>query len=82
MTRHDALVSAILELIDRCGVNMPLTSTMIVQALGPDTSVTMELLYEMESRGDIVRHEHAGSTIWIRPRHREAWEERTRSAKK
>jgi hypothetical protein len=82
MTRHDALVSAILELIDRCGVNTPLTSTMIVQALGPDMSVTMDLLYEMENQGDIARHEHAGSMIWIRPRHRAAWEERTRAAKK
>jgi hypothetical protein len=80
MTRHDALVSAILELIDRCGVNIPLTATMISQAIGVQWSRAIGLLCEIERQGDIARHEHAGSTIWIRPRHREQWEERTQSS--
>jgi hypothetical protein len=80
MTRHDALVSAILELIDRCGVNVPLTTEMIARTIGIDNARALALLLGLRGQGDIARHEHAGSTIWIRPRHREQWKERTKSS--
>ena len=81
MKTASELVTSMCETIDRCGVNIPLTTWLLSRSVCVDVDRALELLTDIESRGGkIIRHWYRGSTIWIRPRHKEAWDERARAA--